>query len=159
VNVIPLRFNPDGSIPKLPHSKEGITKAIKNLNPFQRTEAETIAWEQGVETAKDAKAGIYVTDIDNGDYIKVRSVDFLNGAKSFEANVASAVKGGSIEIRLDSIEGDLLGTLTVKSTGGTLNWSTQKAKVKTVNGVHDVYFVFKGPQAGVFNFNWWKFIK
>jgi hypothetical protein len=25
VNVIPLTFNPDGSIPKLSHSKEGIT--------------------------------------------------------------------------------------------------------------------------------------
>ena len=50
--------------------------------------------------------GIYVTDIDNGDYIKVRSVDFGEvGACMFSATVSCDTKpgvnnGGSIEIPL-----------------------------------------------------------
>ena len=126
-------------------------------NPFKRVEAETIAWEQGIETAKDLKIGIYVTDINNGDYIKVRSVDFGKGAKSFEANIASVSSGGSIEIHLDNLTGPLLGTCAVKNTGGLQNWATQTCKLKKVSGVHDIYFVFKGGEGNLFNFDWWKF--
>jgi hypothetical protein len=157
VNVIPLTFNPDGSIPKLSHSKEGIIKPLKNLNPFQRTEAETMAWEHGIETAIDEQAGVYVTDIDNGDYIRVRSVDFGTGAKSFEANLASKTNKGTIEIRLDSVAGELAGTLKLKVREVGMNWKTVKSKVKNISGVHDVFFVFKGSEGDLFDFNWWKF--
>ena len=58
----------------------------------------SFTWEEGVETTKDSKNGVYVTDINNGDYIKVRSVDFGTGAKIFEATVATNSLGGKIEI-------------------------------------------------------------
>ena len=96
VCIEPFTFNADGSIPLIAPTKDGVKESATNLNPFVRVEAETIGWEEGIETAKDEKVGVYVTDISNGDYIKVRSVDFGKGAKSFEANVASAIDGGSI---------------------------------------------------------------
>jgi arabinoxylan arabinofuranohydrolase len=157
VNVIQFEFNSDGSIPELAHSKAGVVKAVANLNPFKRTEAETIAWAEGVETAKDEETGICVTDISNGDYIKVRSVNFNRGAKTFEACVTSASAGGSIEIRLGAVDGTLLGTCNVKNTGGLQNWNIQSTNVRQVNGIHDVYFVFKGSENHLFNFDWWKF--
>lgn len=159
VNVIPFDFNPDGSITELPHSKEGIVTAVKNLDPYRRNEAETIAWEEGVETAKHEETGIYVTDISNNDYIKVRSADFGKGAKSFEANLSSASKGGIIEIRLDGIEGTLIGTCSVDGTVISENWTTVSCKVRKVKGIHDVYFVFRGDSGNLFNFDWWKFKK
>jgi arabinoxylan arabinofuranohydrolase len=157
VNVIPFEFNPDGSIPELPHSKAGVVQSVKNLNPYTRVEAETIAWEEGIETTKDEKTGIYVTDISNGDYIKIRSVDFSKGAKSFEANLSSASKGGNIEIRLDGTDGTLLGTCSTAGTGSSKNWMIKSCKVKKVKGVHDLYFVFKGDSDNLFNFDWWRF--
>jgi len=157
VNVIPFEFNPDGSIPELPHSKAGIVNPVKNLNPYIRVEAETIAWEEGVETAKDKNTGVYVTAISNNDYIKVRSVDFGRGAKYFEANLSSATKGGSIEIRLDGTDGTLLGTCSTLATESSKNWAIRSCKVKKVRGVHDLYFVFKGGSDDLFNFDWWKF--
>ena len=64
-----------------------------------------------------------VTGIDNGDWLAVLNADFGdNGAKSFKANVASTV-GGKIEIHLDSLEGQLIATLNVKS----YRWSTNMA--------------------------------
>lgn len=158
VNVIPFDFNPDGSIPELPHSKEGVVKAVKNLDPYSRNEAETIAWEEGVETAKHEKTGIYVTDINNNDYIKVRSVDFGKGAKTFEASVA-ATEGGTIEIRLGSNTGQLISTCPVKQTGDMLKWETITGKTSRVSGVHDLYFVFKGSDGQLFDFDWWRFKK
>ena len=99
---------------------------------------------------------VYVTDIDNGDYIKVRSVDFKKGAKSFDADIASA-SGGLIEIHLDSSGGTLIGTCNVKNTLSQQAWTTQSFKVKKVKGIHDVYFVFKGGEGDLFNFSRWKF--
>ena len=152
-----ITYNADGTIQKLPFwSAEG-TAQLGTLNPYIRTEAETIAWESGVKTDKDSVAGVYVTDINNGGYIKVRGADFGDGAKKFEANVASATGGGDIEIHLDSLKGALLGTCKIKITGDGHKWGTQKWPVKKVKGVHDIYFVFKGADGPLFNFNWWKF--
>jgi arabinoxylan arabinofuranohydrolase len=157
INVIPFDFNPDGSITELSHSKLGVTKPVANLNPYLRTQAETMAWEEGIETASFTKTGTYVTDIDNGDYIKVRSVDFGKGAKSFEASVASTSKGMKIKIHIDSLSGPLLGTCAVESTGDLQKWVTKKCALSKTKGIHDLYFVFMGEDGGTFNFDWWKF--
>lgn len=159
VNVIPFEFNSDGSIPELPHRKEGVVKAVNNLNPYVRVEAETIAWAEGVETAKDSKTGVYVTDLSNGDYIKVRNVDFGKGAKQFEASVASSSTGGKIEIHVDGKMGNLLGVLDITNTGGDQIWKTVSCEVARMKGVHDLYFVFIGGEEDMFNFNWWKLNK
>jgi arabinoxylan arabinofuranohydrolase len=45
----------------------------------------------------------------------------------------------------------------VKNTGIVQSWTTQSCKVKKVKGIHDVYFVFKGGEGDLFNFNRWKF--
>jgi len=155
VCVDEFQYNADGTIPRIEPTAAGVNP-VAHLNPYQWTEAETIAWEEGVETTSDALTGVYVTDIDNGDYIKVRSVDFKKGAKSFEANIASA-SGGTIDIRLDGKDGNLIGTCQVKNTGSLQTWTTPSCKVKKVKGVHDLYFVFKGGDGHLFNFNRWKF--
>jgi hypothetical protein len=79
--------------------------------------------------------------------------------KSFKANVASVSQGGKIEIHIDSQTGTLLGTCMIKSTGGLQNWKVQTCKVTNVKGIHDLYFVFKGNDGKLFNFDWWKFNK
>jgi len=156
VCVDEFKFNADGSIPRIA-STSGITEAVGKINPFVRVEAETIAWEEGIETAKDEKTGVYVTDIHNGDYIKVRSVDFGKGAKKFNAVTSAISEKGSIEIRIDSLTGALIGTCLIKKSGDFLNWSMQSCKIKRVSGVHDVFLVFKGDNGNLFNFDWWKF--
>jgi len=152
-----FQYNKDGSIPRITPTTNGV-RPIANLNPFIRQEAETIAWEEGIETDRSAEAGIYVTQISNNDYIKVRSVDFKKGAGKFHAQVAST-SGGTIEIHLDSPVGELLGSCEVKNTGGLQSWTSVSSQVKKTKGVHDLYFVFKGGQGDLFNFNWWKFAK
>jgi arabinoxylan arabinofuranohydrolase len=158
VCVEEFTFNPDGSIPRI-EPTDGIIKGVGSFSPFVKVIAATIAWEEGIETSSENETGVYVTDISNDDYIKVRNVDFGKGAKSFEAEVASSNDGGNIEIRIDSKIGTLLGTLTVKSTGGMQNWSAQNCKIASVSGIHDVYFMFKGGAGNLFNFTWWRFAR
>ena len=98
-----------------------------------------------------------IDSIHNGDYIKVKGVDFGTGAASFDARVASAGSGGSIEIRLDALTGTLVGTCAVASTGGWQTWSTKSCSISGATGVHDLYLKFTGGSSMLFNFNWWKF--
>ncbi|WP_167608033.1 glycoside hydrolase family 43 protein [Maribellus sediminis] len=153
-----FEYNPDGTIPLIVPTQEGVTKSVQNLNPFKRVEAETIAWSEGVKTKSDETVGVYVSNIDNNDFIKIRSVDLGKGAKKFAASVAT-VKSGTIEIRIDEKEGDLLGTLSVNGTGGAQSWKTLSTKIKAAKGVHDVFLVFKGEEGDLFNFDWWQFKK
>lgn len=153
-----FNFNPDGSIPEINMTKEGV-RSVGNLNPYCRVEAETIAWSEGVKANENETAGVYVTSIHNGDYIKVRNIDF--GAESptlFTASVAGKTKRASIELRLDSMDGPILGTLNLSATGGWNKWKTESTKVGRVIGVHDLYLTFRGnTDEELLNFDYWTF--
>jgi arabinoxylan arabinofuranohydrolase len=102
---------------------------------------------------------MYVTRITNRTYIKVNRVDLgSGGAKRFTANVASPTGGGTIELRLDSLEGLHLGNLTISKTGGWDEWQEQSVSVSGATGTHDLYLVFRGNgDAPLFNFDYWTF--
>lgn len=76
VAVEEFSYNADGTIPKLNMTDAGIVKGVGTLNPYQRTEAETIAFSKGVKAIENKEKGVINTSIHNGDYIKVRDVDF-----------------------------------------------------------------------------------
>ncbi|MBO6116405.1 MAG: family 43 glycosylhydrolase [Ruminococcus sp.] len=150
-------FNPDGTIPLLPSTKTGPDQ-IEALNPFERVEAETICYSQGVKTEKCSEGGVDVGSIKKGAYIKVSGVDFGEGADQFTASVSSAESGGNIEIHLDSKDGPVVGNCKVSGTGGWQNWEQVSCSVAGVHGEHDVYFVFNGNSSGyLLNFDWWQF--
>ena len=49
---------------------------------------------------------------------------------------------GSIQIRLDSPTGPLVGTATVASTGNVYTYASTSASIRGASGRHDVYLVF-----------------
>lgn len=155
VSVEQFTYNADGSIPLIKPTNEGVTKSVSLLNPYTRVQAETIAWSEGLKTSGSSQSGVYLSRINNGDYLIVRSVDFGKGAKTFEACVASASKGAQIEVRLGNRNGELLGKLEIENTSGWEKWSTVKGKLKKATGVHDICLVFKGDDGELFNFDWW----
>jgi hypothetical protein len=148
----------DGSVPKLPRSAAGV-EPIGTLNPRVRTEAETMAWGQGVKTRKEEAVGICVTDIDNADYIRIREVDFGSERRSgsYSVKVACGSDGGHIDLRLDYPYGRLLGRVTVENTGGKDQWKTLSCRTRPVAGVHDLYLVFSGGNGDLFDLDWWQF--
>ena len=156
VCVEEFAYGGDGSIPQMDMSSGG-PSAVDTLNPYARVEGETIAWEEGIETEPCSEGGMNVSSIENGDYIKVEEVDFGSGAVSFEASVASANSGGSIELHLDSESGTLVGTCSVAGTGGWQTWVTTSCSVSGAAGIHDLYLVFTGGSGSLFNLDWWVF--
>ncbi|MEO7719811.1 MAG: glycoside hydrolase family 43 protein [Capsulimonas sp.] len=159
VCVEQFQYHGDGSFPTIKMTGAGVVHGVGHLDPYVRTESETMGWETGVETEDCSEGGVDVCSIDNGDSIKVNSVNFGSGAKSFSASVASETNGGTIEIHLDSLTGPLAGACAVSSTDGAQKWVTKSCKVSGVKGVHDLYFKFTGDSGSLFHFDWWKFSK
>ena len=169
VDMDEMFYNPDGTIQNRTYWSVDGPEQVGTLNPFKRVEAETMAWSEGVKTlfetewegdfewarGKKIADRLFVTSIQNGDYVMVKGVDFEKSAKSIEVSVA-ALNGGIIEIRTGTIDGPIIATIDVNTSREMGIWRSFTAPVKNVNGVHDVYFVFKGEK-DLFNFDWWKF--
>ena len=158
VAVEEFKYNADGSFPIIMPTDEGV-KPVAEFNPYRKVEAETMAFSKGVKTEQNDEIGVYVSDIHNGDYIKLQNVCFCNKLpRTFTARVASGLRGGQIEVRIDSLKGKLLCKLEVPATGGWEKWQTLTADfTELVKGRHDLYLVFtgrKGPK--LFNFDWWE---
>ena len=171
VSVTEINYRPDGTIEEVPYwlDQDPIGQ-LEWLNPYQRVEAETMAWGYGLKTAKmgikntgvvadmptsTGKKNMYVFDIDNGEYIRLRGVDFGKGAKKFLIT-AAATGGCTITLRLDSADGDIIGTATISKTGSVENYRQFSAEVKNAMGVHDLYLCFDNADGDV-RLDWWKF--
>ena len=156
-----FEYNPDGTFPVINATKEGV-RPVAAFNPYRRVEAETMAFSEGVKSEPNATTGIYISEIHRDDYIKLRAVDF--GSQSpvkFKAAVASALRGGRLEVHADSIGGKIIAEIAVPHTGGWECWETLETGLKApVTGIHDIYFVFKGRKGcKLFNFDWWEFAR
>lgn len=159
VSVEELKFNKDGSIVQM-NMTEGIKQSLSTINPFAKNEAETIAWSEGVKSMKNNVVGNFITAKYNDAYTNVKEVDFRKkGASRFTARIGTTHNSDvSMEIRLDSKDGELIGTVKVPMTGGNDRWSVQTIDIKNVSGVHDLYFVFKGKAPSqIMYFDYWMF--
>jgi hypothetical protein len=100
---------------------------------------------------------------DDGDYLKWNRVHFGDGADSVSVRVASHSSGGTLELRLDSRDGPLVGSVQIGGTGGWDNWTTLTAPITGASGIHSLYLVFRGdaPEtavSGIANLNWIRFV-
>ena len=149
VSAAEMHYNPDGSIQKVPYWQDNVLEQIQPFNPFRKVEAETMSWGYGLKTSKMGRM-ITVTDIDPGEHLKVSGVDFKRGAKTLTMNV-NAIRPAAVEIRLDTENGPLVGTMNLSDTKGSFkNFS---CSLKGASGVHDLFFVFKGEG---FDWDWWQ---
>ncbi|SCZ80489.1 family 43 glycosylhydrolase [Pseudobutyrivibrio xylanivorans] len=120
-----------------------------SVNPYEWVQAETMFTQAGIKVRGNGDGSAWVTDINNGDFTKVKGVQFSKGVKSITATVQSG-GNGSIEVREGSQSGTLLGTINVSNTSGSFKDFT--ANVRNVNGAKDIVFVFRGS----FAFDRWK---
>ncbi|MEU7923767.1 ThuA domain-containing protein [Micromonospora sp. NPDC049107] len=119
------------------------TQAV--LQPRIR-QAEHFGDSSGVQIVAGAAGhgGAAVGYIDNNDWISFRPYN-LTGIQSFSARVgAPAGGGGTLELRVDSPTGQLVGSATVTSTGGYANFATVTGGVTAPTGTRTLYLVFKG---------------
>ena len=151
-------FNWDGDkIPFIPFTKEGVTKPLRNFDPYQKVSAPTMAESYGLKTDRNAgKDNHYLTSINNGDWLKVRSVDFGNNVPSaVTVEVSDAQRNGTVEFYLDNLEGRPIAKIEVTPDSEGQLKSQVKGKA---TGVHDLLILFRGDDGELFNFKSWQFL-
>lgn len=162
VEVAEMKYNPDGTIPEVPYWRDSELNPAGTIDPYHRVEAETMAWGYGLKNGRLDSRNLYVGNIDKGEYIIVRNVDFgVSGPKKFQVCAASVKKGGMIELRIGSPDGTLIGMIKIKETGSVNKYTLNTTNVKNITGIHDLYILFNGSDhAGdLFRLDWWKFIR
>jgi len=126
----------------------------KYLNPYEKVEAETMATMAGINTTQAdmisksfGSGNMVLNQIHNGDWVALYGVDFgETGASEYTAAVcAKKNTRGAIQIRLDSLEGEVVGCVEFGENADGKNFEEVTAELSTkVTGVHDLIFVFVG---------------
>lgn len=154
-----LGYSDDGTIQKVRYTTDGVGQ-LGHLDPYARVEGETFSAQAGIETEPCSAGGMNVTAVESGDWIKISGVDFGDaGAIRFIAQVASGSQGGTIELRMDTPEGELAGSCAAGNTGGWQEWGAVSAPVAGVAGMHDLYLRFVGGAGPLLNLDFWRFEK
>ena len=117
----------------------------------------------------DPGAGQAASSLDPGDYFALNNRYFfgnMNQEITFrfaQATAAGALRG-LVDVRLDSVDGPIVATCELRSTGGNNNntYTNQTCPFTTpVTGSRRIYLVFRqaggGPATGFGNLNWVQF--
>lgn len=158
VSVAEMHYNEDGTIQEVPYWADTKLEQIGTFNPFRKVEAETMAWGYGLKTAPNADKSLSVVDMNNGEYICVRGVNFgKNKARRFEVS-ALPLEGGNLKIRLDVPDGKIVGNVNIPQGNETSKYELYSCEVNAVSGIHDLYLSFEGENnKDLFELDYWKF--
>lgn len=97
----------------------------------------------------------YIRNIRSGTFVKFNTID-LSGISKIKFRVLASGSGGTIKLHLDSIEGAVVGSVDIDK-GSNIWQEVDFTMEKTVNSVHNLYFVFTNDEAGhqpLFNIDW-----
>lgn len=137
-----VEYYEDGSIKPIDADMKGVSQ-LKAFSPYSEVAGTTIGWNSGIAPRDLGDNNMVLSSINNGDWVAIGGVDFgENGAETFEAEIAG-LAGGSIELRLDSPDGELIGTLDVESGNGD-EFTALSCSVENAVGEHTLFFVYSG---------------
>lgn len=149
VGLSEMKYNADGTIQKIDYWPDNGVAQLEDFDPYKRVEAETMSWGEDVRVRKSGTAGnTVITNLSEGKYTKISGVEFGDaGAESFSASVLSVKKVSSITVRLDKVDGEIVGKAEFSADG------LVTVPLTGAVGKHDVFFVF----AGDFEADYWEF--
>lgn len=161
----PITFNEDGTIQEVEMTTQGIGGPI---SPLYRMEAFRACLLSGnvYPTVRRPLHDIpveYLTGIQDGDYAYWKYYDFDQASvnrficKTWDKNLDA-----TIEVRLDTPDGELLGVCDVKSMDGETAYAIHETKVQPVKGIHALVLVFRAKNAAdkgkdLLNLEWFSF--
>ena len=120
---------------------------IETLNPYVTNRAATMANQSGI--AISGVGDTVVTDINKGDWIKLKGVDFANGCSTITVK-ASSQSGAVIKVSKGGPDGTAFAFVEVPA--GSSNREITVA-CKSISGVNDITFEFSGDMS----FESWSF--
>jgi len=131
-------------------------------NAYNVRQAESFSSQSGtqLEATTDTGGGQNVGWIAPGDWLAYSNVDFgsTSAVRVLTRIASGAAASGTIQYRLDSTTGPIIGSVAVSNTGGWQSWITASTALSgSATGVHTVYITFTGTGGDFTNINWFQF--
>ena len=161
----PIEFGPDGSIREVQMTTQG---AGGPIDPLERMDAARACLLSGHVSVADRQPAYdipveYLRGARNGDWACWRYFDFTGKkARDFTCKISGENRAAQIDIRLDSINGPLIGFCMLVASKRETAYSIHHAAVRPVTGKHALYLVFKAsdPEAtnlALLDLEWFSF--
>ncbi len=126
-------------------------------------EAEDYTSSNGVQnnqnTSDPLGGGKQVSHTNNNNWTSYSGINFSN-QNYFKARLSSPRSDSTIEVRLGSRRGTLVGTFNIPDTGDWHDWQDVEGPLsQSINGKHDLFLVYKNGNTGnyLLNLNWIEF--
>ena len=147
VDTFTLQSDPSGSI------GGPVARVVGN-----QIEAETYDSGVGV-TATPTAEPTRIGSIESGNHVRYDGFDFgTTGARRFNVALSSDRNGGAVEVRLGSLNGQLVGTASIDNTGGWNDFTEVSINLtQVVTGTQDLFLVFKGGSGLLLDVDWFEF--
>jgi len=131
-----------------------LNENVYAASAFTKIEAENYSNIYGnqIKIVSNDSSGNALGYINNGDYAAYNNIDFGSGSVSFTARVATE-KNITIQIKTGSSNGNVIGTLSVNSTGSFNSYQEMTCNINNVSGVNNLYLVF----SEAVNIDWFVF--
>ncbi len=172
-NIDYLTIASTGAIVEPPKPKPIVIAANRTpstpvFSAFKQIEAEDLVCYSELRTINtiDTLPVRCIAHLKNNSYSSYL-IDFgpkANKSLTFQARLTSVIDNGSIEIRLDSLKGTLLGKCEFPNTDYMQVWKTSECKVDAPAGIQHVFLVYRmkdelqyQQSAATLNVNWIKF--
>ena len=87
----------------------------------------------------------------NPDWVCYRNFNFGKASTQVTLTIGVPAEnaGGVVELRTDSVDGPILGAMTIESTGGWDERKTQSQTIASTSGIHDLFLIARsGPVVG-----------
>lgn len=89
----------------------------------------------------------FFTEINDGDWLVFNNLTFKKKPEKIIIELRAAIAGGILEMRKGSLDGEIVASCSIQSTGG--EWKKQSFDVRNLKKKEKVYWVFKGSNAGL----------
>lgn len=150
-----IHYREDGEIVRVQPTRKGVgwydaSEKIEAENYFEKS--------GGIEYKEFDETGFCLKRVKDGSWVKFPNVKLaFNFQYNFSARFSSAGKGGKIEIVVDSLEGNTVGELDIKNTGGWDSWQIRDTVLVSLSGTRDIFLRFTGKDEELFNLDWFRF--
>jgi cytochrome c len=156
-----------------PGGVPALTTVAQNQVRQKRQEVEHVTQQSGTNTATTSDpdgGGQQRGSLSNGDWIRLNGPFNLLNITDLTFRIASnndTVPAGNplaaVEVRLDAVDGPLLLTANLTSTGGNTTWESQTLPLTDPGGGHHLFLVFRSVSGGatgnnLFLLNWVEFV-
>lgn len=153
-------FLEEGKILPIMADRNGVEQ-LKAFNPYEEVPAVTMSNNGGIDILEadvmdsNLTSKIYLSDIDQGDWISVNQVDFgMTGPESLTLKFSCEGKGGAIRLSMDSLDGDVIAYVEITDTGAMDKFTEVTIPIAGITGIHDIYFTFAGSN---YQLDFWRF--